>query len=98
MIKKLLNKIQQYFVYRELSSHIAKTEFPDLFKSSSQVIRESHETYKVGNEFTGIVLGSKTELNSRMLLTQVSRDSKESKVKERMTSLAFDNLIQVDEE
>lgn len=96
MLKQLSNWISQYFVERELNKHIANEELFQLFPIPTQIVREQHETYKLG-EFTCTVVADKQHLENKLLLTKVERIAKQNVVNTAITDLAFNNLVPMDE-
>lgn len=97
MLKKLLNRIKAYFAARELNSQIAKEELSVYRTHVPEIQRESHETYKIG-DFTATVVGSKAELDLRMLVNRVEKGRKQAQKEEEILDLAFSNLVKVDNE
>lgn len=97
MLKRLLNKVKAFFAIRELNMQIAKQELSTTKYTPSIIEQEAHETYRLG-DFTATVMGSDEELKRRVFLTRLERTTKKLAKKNALDQLAFDNLIQVDDE
>lgn len=91
LLKKLLNKYRAWRYARELISLIEKEELSQAYKHVPFVVKEAHETYRMG-DFVCTVVGSKEELEARLTNTKSNANVKEAKRYKGYNTLVVDKL------
>lgn len=90
-LKKLVNNVNLWFANRKLNALIASEELSQAYKHVPLVVREAHESYRLG-DFVCTVVGSKEELEARVANTKANVTTKEAERYKGYNTIVVDKL------
>jgi hypothetical protein len=96
-MRALLKRFRDWKAARTLYRALEQADMAQAFTSPQQMVREAHETYKMG-DFTATIVGNRAELDNRMLIARVNGQQTRAQRAANITDLAFNGLIKVEDE